>query len=233
MANDQLARNLYAEIAAAGRSPDFYRDWIGSELLPANLDLHNAALKAGRATGAQHHARHPACKATPTSGWAGSPSSATSPPTPPPTGPSRTLQNPGVLADVANITNAVRRYNVQLAANEQQERPARYEQSVPLPGGLAMPNPVTQATGIDKLFINSGAESEFAQADTWHEKLLAGFHLVGINLNPAVTALLSGGDWGQVGRTVISPSQNRSATSPQPPAPTPATPTTASVPRAG
>ena len=97
----------------------------------------------------------------------------------------------------------------QLAANEQQERPARYEQTVPLPGGLAMPNPVTQATGIDKLFVNSGAENEFAEADTWNEKLLAGFHLFGINLNPAMTALLSGGDWGAVVRTVSPAGQNR------------------------
>ena len=157
----QLARNLYLEIEQAGADPERYRHWIGGELIPANLDLHNAALSAARATagnimlepsqqrnidqwlgwGAEfsYFATHTAAN------WA-----------------VRTLQNPGVLADVANITNAVRRYNVQLAANEQQERPARYEQTVPLPGGYAMPNPVTQATGIDKLFINSGAESEFA-----------------------------------------------------------------------
>ena len=196
MANDQLARNLYAEIAAAGRSPDFYRDWIGSELLPANLDLHNAALKAGRATGNIMLDTSLQRNADQWLGWIAEFSYFTTH-----TAANwavRTAQNPGVLADVANVTNATRRYNAQLAADEQQERPARYEQSVPLPGGLAMPNPVTQATGIDKMFVNSGAENEFAQADTWGEKLLAGFHLLGINLNPAVTALLSGGDWGQV-----------------------------------
>ncbi len=197
MSSEFIAHNLYRQLANVGIDADPYSSWIGGELLPANLDLHNAALKAARESAGNimldtsqqrnidqwlgwisefsYFTTHTAAN------WA-----------------VRTLQNPGVLADAANITNAVRRYNAQLAVDEEQERPKRYAESVPLPGGFAMPNPIMQVTGIGKLFINENAASEFAAADTWNEQVLAGFHLFNINLNPAMTALLSGGDWGQV-----------------------------------
>ena len=54
----------------------------------------------------------------------------------------RTARNPGVLADAAQVLNAVRRYNAQLAVDEEQERPKRYAESVPLPGGFAMPDQI-------------------------------------------------------------------------------------------
>ena len=150
-----------------GRSPDFYRDWIGSEILPANLDLHNAALKAGRATGTNIMLDTSLqSNADQWLGWIAEFSYFAT----------HTAINWAVAHRAKPGRPGRRRQHHQCRAplqrrswphNEQQERPARYEQSVPLPGGLAMPNPVTQATGIDKLFINAGAESEFAEADTW------------------------------------------------------------------
>ena len=144
-----------------------YRDWIAERVLPANLDLHNAALKAARAAGNimldtslqrntdqwlgwirefSYFTTHTAVN------WA-----------------ARTLQNPGVLADAANITNAVRRYNAQLAVDEQQERPKRYAQPCRCPAACdAQPR---HADHRHRQAVRQrSAENEFADADTWGEQ---------------------------------------------------------------